>query len=149
MKKYVILGVVLALCLPTLLFCKEESNRLIGYWLTGDKSMKIEIYENGDSTLAGKIIWLKEPNTTNGKPPKDIKNPDEKLRERPLLDLVILTGLVQDGSTKYKSGKFYEPNSGKTYSANVELVNNNTITIRYFIGVPTLGRTDTWTRTAR
>jgi len=149
MKKYVILGVGLALCLPTLLFCKEDSNRLIGYWLTGDKSMKIEIYENGDSTFAGKIIWLKEPNTTNGKPPKDIKNPDEKLRERPLLDLVILTGLVQDGSTKYKSGKFYEPNSGKTYSANVELVNNNTITIRYFIGVPTLGRTDTWTRTAR
>ncbi len=98
MKKYVILGVGLALCLPTLLFCKEDSNRLIGYWLTGDKSMKIEIYENGDSTFAGKIIWLKEPNTTNGKPPKDIKNPDEKLRERPLLDLVILTGLVQDGA---------------------------------------------------
>ncbi|HQC31568.1 MAG TPA: DUF2147 domain-containing protein, partial [Candidatus Cloacimonas sp.] len=58
-------------------------------------------------------------------------------------------GLVPESSTKYKSGKLYDPHSGKTYSATIELVNNNTINIRYFIATPTLGRTDTWTRTAK
>jgi len=63
--------------------------------------------------------------------------------------MVILTGLIPESNTKYKSGKLYDPNSGKTYSATIELVNNNTINIRYFIATPTLGRTDTWTRTSR
>ena len=148
MKKYLIIGLAVVLCLPAFLFCKEETNRLIGYWLTGDKTMKIEIYDNGDSTFAGKIIWLKEPNDKNGKPKMDTKNPDEKLRTRPLLEMVILTGLIPESNTKYKSGKLYDPNSGKTYSATIELVNNNTINIRYFIATPTLGRTDTWTRSS-
>ena len=149
MKKYLIIGLALVLYIPTLLLGKEETNRLIGYWLTSDKSMKIEIYENADSTFAGKIIWLKEPNDKNDKPRKDSNNPDKKLQERPLLELVILTGLVPESSTKYKSGKLYDPHSGKTYSATIELVNNNTINIRYFIATPALGRTDTWTRTAK
>ncbi|MEN6445152.1 MAG: DUF2147 domain-containing protein [Candidatus Cloacimonas sp.] len=149
MKPFLLFLVAALICMPILLLGNEESNRLVGYWLTGDKTTKIEIFQNGDSTFAGKIIWLKEPNDSQGKPKKDVNNPNEKLRDRPLLNMVILTDLILESHTKYKNGKLYEPETGKTYSAKVELVNNNTITIRYFIGVPTLGRTDTWIRTTK
>lgn len=135
--------------LPLALFAQKESDRITGVWFNGEKSSKIEIYETKNGSFAGKIIWLKEPNDASGKPKLDSKNPDDKLKKRPIMDLVILTGLTSDGKTKYVNGKIYDPKSGKTYSAKAELTNNNTLALRGFIGVSLVGRTDTWTRTTK
>jgi len=148
MKHYFLILIASIICVPILLSGKEETDRIIGYWLTGDKATKIEIYQNEDGTFAGKIIWLQEPNDAKGNPKKDINNPDVKLQQQPLIDLIVLSDFVRENRNKYKNGEYYEPTTGKTYSAKIELINNNTITIRYFIGVPTLGRTDTWIRSS-
>lgn len=148
--KYLCL-VLLALCMlvPALLNAADTPDRIEGVWFNGEKSSKIEIFKTKDGNFAGRIIWLKEPNTTDGKAKLDSKNPDAKLQKRPLMNLVILTGLKADGKSKYVSGKIYDPKSGKTYSAKAELANNNTLNLRGFIGVSLVGRTDTWIRTTK
>ncbi|PKN73442.1 MAG: hypothetical protein CVU50_01630 [Candidatus Cloacimonetes bacterium HGW-Cloacimonetes-3] len=149
MKHIIIILIAIGMLLPLCLFAQKTPDRITGVWFNGEKSSKIEIYETKNGSFAGKIIWLKEPNNEAGKPKVDHKNPEEKLQNRPLMDLVILTGLVSDGNTKYKNGKIYDPKSGKTYSAKAELTNNNTLALRGFIGVALVGRTDTWTRTTK
>jgi len=150
MKHIIIIILALVLTIPAILFAQKviDTERITGVWFNGEKTSKIEIFETKSGAFAGRIIWLKEPNE-NGKPKVDKKNPDEKLQLRPLMDMVILTGLEADGKTKYKSGKIYDPKSGKTYSAKAELTNNNTLALRGFIGVSLVGRTDTWIRTTK
>jgi len=149
MKTTIFILLLLAMLLPMCLFAEKVSDRITGVWFNGEKTSKIEIYQTKDGSFAGKIVWLKEPNDVNGKARTDAKNPDAKLSSRPLMDLVILTGLSTDGKTKYKNGKIYDPKHGKTYSAKAELVNNNTLELRGFIGISLAGRTDTWIRTTK
>lgn len=149
MKHSIIILLALIMIVPAFLFAQKETDRITGVWYNGEKTSKIEIYETKSGSFAGKIIWLKEPNDEKGKAKVDHKNPEAKLQNRPLIDLVILTGLDPDGKTKYKNGKIYDPKSGKTYSAKGELINNNTLALRGFIGVSLVGRTDTWTRTTK
>jgi uncharacterized protein (DUF2147 family) len=149
MKHSLIILLALIMIVPAFLFAQKETDRITGVWYNGEKTSKIEIYETKSGSFAGKIIWLKEPNDEKGKAKVDHRNPEAKLQNRPLIDLVILTGLDPDGKTKYKNGKIYDPKSGKTYSAKGELINNNTLALRGFIGVSLVGRTDTWTRTTK
>ena len=143
--------VLLALILifPIMLIAQEATDRIEGVWFNGEKTSKIEIFKTKDGSYAGRIIWLKEPNNEQGKAKVDYKNPETKLQSRPLMNLVILTGLSADGKSKYTGGKIYDPKSGKTYSAKAELTNNNTLALRGFIGVSLVGRTDTWIRTTK
>ncbi|GAB1367383.1 DUF2147 domain-containing protein [Candidatus Cloacimonadaceae bacterium] len=147
MKVYLITLLALILLIPAAILAAEPNDRLEGVWFNGEKTSKIEIYKTKDGSFAGKIVWLKEPNTPDGKAKLDSKNPDAKLQKRPLLNLVIVSGLKSDGKGKYADGKIYDPKSGKTYSAKAELTNNNTLALRGFIGVSLVGRTDTWIRT--
>lgn len=149
MKHSLIILLALALVLPIMLFAEVTNDRIEGVWFNGEKTSKIEIFETKNGDFAGRIIWLKTPNNEQGVPKVDNKNPDAKLQKRPLMNMVILSGLTIDGKTKYKSGKIYDPKSGKTYSAKAELVNNNTLSLRGFIGVSLVGKTDTWTRTTK
>ena len=107
MKHYFLILIASIICVPILLSGKEETDRIIGYWLTGDKATKIEIYQNEDGTFAGKIIWLQEPNDAKGNPKKDINNPDVKLQQQPLIDLIVLSDFVRENRNKYKNGKYY------------------------------------------
>ncbi|RXH56036.1 hypothetical protein GRAN_2893 [Granulicella sibirica] len=77
----------------------------------------------------------------------DAMNPDATLRDRPLCGLRIGDGFKPDSPTTASGGQIYDPMSGKTYSAKMES-KGDTLKLRGYIGVPTLGRTETWTRTA-
>lgn len=140
--------ILIALCFVLPAFA-QAADRITGVWFNGEKSSKIEISETEDGTFVGKIIWLREPNDEKGKAKLDAKNPDAKLAKRPLMELQVLSDLSYDGKSKYSGGKIYDPKSGKTYSAKAEMVNNNTLSLRGFIGISLAGRTDTWIRTTK
>jgi uncharacterized protein (DUF2147 family) len=146
MKKLILPILALLFILPIF---AQNADRITGVWFNGEKSSKIEISQAKDGSFIGKIVWLKEPNDTAGKPKTDAKNPDEKLTKRPLIELQVLSGLTYNGKGKYSGGKIYDPKSGKTYSAKAEMPNNNTLALRGFIGIALAGRTDTWTRTTK
>lgn len=146
MKQHVLKSVMmLALVLVCSLAAKAQSPKAItGLWWNAEKTAKVEVYEEGGKYY-GKIVELVEPNE-NGKPKTDKENPNDNLKSRPLKGLVILTDLEHDSGNEFEDGEIYDPKSGKTYSCNAELVNNNQLNLRGYIGFSLIGRTSTWTR---
>jgi uncharacterized protein (DUF2147 family) len=116
----------------------QSSNNILGIWISEKRDGKIEIYQQGDK-LFGKIVWTKIAGA------KDDKNPDTKLRNKPLLGLVILTNFKNDGANQWSDGKIYDPESGKTFSCNMKLKEGK-LEIRGYVGISMFGRTSVWTR---
>lgn len=123
-----------------------EADLVTGTWLVQDKNAKVKIYgKNGK--YYGKIIWLEEPNDENGKPKVDKENPEESLRSRPLLGLVMLRGFEYDEDLEWDDGEIYDPKNGKTYSCKMTLdEDGKTLDVRGYIGFSFIGRSQTWTR---
>lgn len=101
----------------------------------------IDIYKSGNNFF-DKIICLKEP-FRNGKPKVDDKNPDNKIKDKPVIGLVILMDFVFDGKDEWTDGKIYDRKNGKTYSF-MEFENKDKLKIRGYIGIALIGRTTYW-----
>ena len=127
-----------------LLFAPGVSvSSLAGNWATQDKSVVQVLPCGGDGTLCIKIAAIGRSDV----PRTDRMNPDASQQGRALCGLTIGTGFVPDGMDKAKDGKIYDPNSGKTYSAQMQ-GQGDTLKLRGYIGVSLLGRTETWHRAA-
>lgn len=138
MKKASLLTLIFTLG-SFLVQANSNADAIVGEWLSQEKDGKITVFKQGEQYF-GKISWGK----TTGR--KDGKNPDEKLRSRELLNMVILKNFKFTGST-WENGTIYDPNSGKTYDCILKLKDGNkTLDIRGFVGAPMFGRTSTWTR---
>ena len=130
-------------------FSQTEGNEIIGNWWNQEKEAQIEIYKNGN-TYSGKIIWLKEPNDTEtGKPKLDKKNPDKKLRSRPILGSDLLYGFAFDKSeNEWTGGTIYDAREGKTYKCYIKFNADKTLKVRGYIGAAWMGfgKTNIWTK---
>lgn len=121
-----------------------KADDILGEWYTDGNKSVIQIYKNKHDYYFGKIIWLKDPNE-NGKPKVDKENPDPKLKQQPLIGLIILRSFKFDDS-KWTNGTIYDPENGKTYKCTIRMDDRNTLFVRGYIGVSAIGRTTTWTR---
>lgn len=122
-----------------------NSDDILGVWLNEDKDAHVEIYKEGDKYF-GKIVWLKFPiDEETGKPKVDDENPDEDLRDQPVLGLVLLKDFVFD-LDEWDSGTIYDPKNGKTYDCYMELKDDDNLKIRGYIGISLLGRTTYWSK---
>jgi len=120
-------------------------DQINGTWLSEDKDGKIEIFRSGN-TYYGRLLWGKYVLDENGKPRHDVKNPDPKLRDSLLQNMIILTGLLyKDG--KWQDGKIYDPISGKAYSVSITFRDGD-LALRGYIGIEMLGKTTIWKRIA-
>ncbi len=148
MKKIIIL-LILSLFFSHLLYSQsKKTDEIIGKWITENGEAKVEIFKIGE-IYYGKIIWLNEPiDKDTGKPKKDKNNPDQKLKERPIMGLVIVSGFIFDGKNHWEEGTIYDAKSGKTYNCYINFENLNKIKVRGYIGKSWmgLGRTTYWTR---
>ncbi|NTV11099.1 MAG: DUF2147 domain-containing protein [Zoogloea sp.] len=67
-------------------------------------------------------------------------------RGQPLLGMTILTGLKKDGG-EYRGGEILDPENGRVYRCRMTLLDQGErLEVRGFIGVPALGRSQTWQR---
>lgn len=128
----------------TLVQAQQNKGLPLGIWANADKEARFQIYKCGEK-LCGKIIWLKEP-LLNGKPKIDSKNPDEKKREQPILGMVFLKSFEQVGENKWDNGTIYDPQSGKTYSCYMKMLDKNKMEVKGYIGIALVGRSQIWTR---
>jgi uncharacterized protein (DUF2147 family) len=118
---------------------------LTGTWLVQDGSAKVKIEKAGEK-YTGKIVWLKDPTDPDGKPKLDIKNPASSLQGRPVLGLPLLKDFVYDEDNVWTDGIIYDPDSGKTYSCKITMLNNQSMEVRGYVGISLFGRTETWKR---
>ena len=67
-------------------------------------------------------------------------------KDKPIVGMVIVSGLKKDGS-EYNGGEILDPNNGKVYKSKLEVADGGKkLKVRGYIGVPLLGRSQTWER---
>ena len=142
MKTSYLLFAVLLLCIVPKARAQSPQS-IIGTWLSESRDGKILIYQSGNKFF-GKLIGGNKLYDEKGNQRKDIFNPDEQLKKRPLLNLIILSDFIySDG--KWKQGHVYDPNNGKLYNAALTLKSNQ-LEIRGYVGISLFGRSTVWTR---
>ena len=122
-----------------------EGDLILGVWESGSGKARVKIDKLGEKYF-GRIVWLREPNNEEGKPKVDKNNPDEKLRNTPLLGYRMLKDFVYTGEKNWEDGTIYDPENGSTYSCEITMTDENTLDVRGFIGLSVFGRTDVWKR---
>ncbi len=127
------------------------SGNVSGLWKTDGGDSRLELFNCGDK-ICGKIVWLKVPNYIDrmdgpvGKTKVDLKNPDKALRNKPILGLQVMKGLTAKGNNKWENGICYDPESGKSYKCNMQLVTPERLKLRGYIGISLIGKTFGLTR---
>ena len=129
-----------------------------GTWVTeqkepGDPFSHVEIFEK-NGRYAGRIVWLSQPlyrddEDESGRPRRDRENPDEALRDRPILGLEIMHSFrFDDGDGKWVDGRIYDPENGKEYRCKVTMKDPDTLEIFGYVkvGFVKLGRNTRWVR---
>lgn len=126
----------------------QEADQITGIWWNDEKTTKINV-EKKNGKYIGSIVYMIPEKYENGQPPKDDNNPDEKLRDRSLIGLQILSDFEYDSKDKeWENGKIYDPKSGKTYDCYAWLENDDLLKLKgYVAGIRLLGRSSEWYRT--
>lgn len=120
------------------------NDSILGYWLSENEKAVIEVYKK-DAQYFGKMVWLRDQYTGKVPNPLDINNDDQGLQKRKLIGLDILTNF-KFKNDEYIGGQVYDPESGNTYTSYLELVEENKLKLRGYVGIPLFGRSSYWLR---
>lgn len=123
-------------------WASAQSSTVLGYWREPGGAV-LHIFPC-DHRLCAEIARLAPGN----RPVRDVHNPDPKLRNRPLCGLRIGTGFEQVDPQHARGGRLYDPKSGRTYRGQMS-AEGNFLHLRGYVGLPILGRTETWVRSAQ
>lgn len=96
-----------------------------GLWRTDDGKAVIRISACGDR-LCGRIAEVLDSGP--GVPRTDVNNPDPRLRTRPLVGLLTLSGFARHGKI-WDGGRAYDPKSGKSYRSTLQLESDGSLKV--------------------
>lgn len=125
-----------------------QNNSPVGLWKTVDdetgkvKSLVRITESNGE--LTGKIEKLFRDPSQDQNPKCD--KCEGAMKDQPIIGMTILSGLKKDGDS-WTGGHVTDPGKGKTYNAKVTVKDDGKkLDMRGYMGMPMLGRTQTWIR---
>ncbi|MEZ5658559.1 MAG: DUF2147 domain-containing protein [Burkholderiaceae bacterium] len=108
---------------------------------TGAAKSLVRISREGDA-LVGAVEQILTPGKENAL----CEACEGERHGKPVLGMRILWDVVQQGD-EYGGGRILDPANGKTYKVKLWLGDDpNTLTVRGYIGLPLLGRSQTWQR---
>lgn len=124
----------------------------VGTWTqvddaTGKPKSIIEITAQPDGTLQAvvKQVLFSDQGTTH---PICDKCEGER-HNQPVVGMTIMWGVKADGDNDWAGGQILDPGKGKIYKVKLSLADNGEkLDVRGYIGMPMLGRTQTWLRKA-
>jgi uncharacterized protein (DUF2147 family) len=100
-----------------------------GIWAKDDGSAKMEVKKCGRG-ICSKIVWLRDPNDSRGKPLHDVRNENTSMRDRPIIGLQLFSNTVPTDSNAWV-GNVYNPEEGKIYSdVKITLASRNQIVLK-------------------
>lgn len=143
-KRIVLLGA--SLLFPVVVLAQATSP--VGLWRniddkTGKPRALVRVTE-AQGTLQGRIERV-FPAPGESPDPKCVKCEGAN-RNAPVVGLLIMTELRKTGD-EYADGQILDPDSGSTYRSRVRLLENGQkLSVRGYIGIPALGRTQVWIR---
>lgn len=107
-----------------------STTRLEGLWIKDSKDLIINVYKYKNS-FRGKIHWFKDENSTKRKY-------DNGLNKDEWLDRDVLFDFEPVAENEWH-GKIFNPKTGKTYNAYLEITENNVVIVNPYIIVPIIG----------
>lgn len=137
MKKYTLALLIALAPIPA------NAGDIKGTWLTDEGKARV-LMEPCGSNVCGKIIWLKEPNDSSGKPLVDGRNENKSLRTRPIMGLQ-LAQFASNGNGGWK-GDIYNPEEGKSYTVDAAIQADGSLRIKGCILGGLVCDGQTWTR---
>lgn len=125
----------------------------VGTWQTIDDVTHkpkaiIEISEASNHTLSGRIVKVINP-----EPGHELCKACEGAKHnQPIVGMTILENLSQSkrDPMEWSGGQILDPKNGKLYRCKMTLIENGyRLNVKGYIGIPLLGRTQTWNRVQR
>ena len=107
---------------------------------TGQAKSIVEVYEQ-NGKIYGKVVEILNPAKKDSKCTK-CKGVD---KDKPINGLVIIKGLTKDGN-EWTDGDILDPQKGKLYSCTIKLDGADKLSVRGYMGISMLGRSQTWHR---
>ena len=112
---------------------------------TGSSKAVLDIRKEKNGSYTAKIVKITPRPGYNAKE-TCVKCP-APYTNQPILGMDILKGLQHISNGSYANGKIIDPLSGNIYSTKAKLSSNgNRLTLRGYVGVSALGRSQTWLR---
>src|SRR5688572_22754325 len=136
--------ILLVFSILLLSFSPPGADSILGVWKNSSGKGHIRIYKQDDKYY-GRIVWLKDGMDAEGNPKLDKKNTDPSKRKNSLLGMVMLKDFNYDDG-EWKGGRIYNPSDGKEYKGLMKLKDQKTLTVRGYMGISLIGKSDTWTR---
>lgn len=128
---------------------QSKSDAVLGKWLATDQSVAVEVYKQSGQYRA-KVIWFDEKLGT-GKPMHtrtDFENPDPKLRNRKILGMEVLEGLVYNPKkNEWEHGKIYDASSGRFWDSAAHITGQGLLKVRGYWKFKWIGKSLTFKRT--
>ncbi len=124
--------------------CNGQS--ILGIWQTIDDKTKkpasyVEIYEV-NQTLFGRVTEI----IKEGSDPNAVcESCTGDRKDQPIVGMDILEGLTKQGN-QWTGGTILDPENGKTYQCYIEMVSEDKLKLRGYIGLALIGRTQYWYR---
>ena len=85
-----------------------------GIWAKEDGSAKMEVKKCGRG-ICSKIVWLRSPEDSRGRPLRDARNENTSMRDRPIIGLPLFANMVAIDLSTWQ-GSVYNPEEGKIYT---------------------------------
>ena len=151
MRSWLVAGVAALMVMPAW----AQAPSVQGTWLTASGRAEVRIESCADpatGALCGFIAGLINPRGPDGvvvapEAATDFRNEDPALRSRKVLGMPLIWGFKKTSDPNvFESGKIYNGENGKTYSANISLQTDGTLRLRGYVGSPMFGETQVWTR---
>ena len=134
--------IVITLTMTLVIVLKSYGQSIEGIWknIQNDEVQShIEVFES-DGKIHAKVVEL-FPTSLITLCHK-CKGEDKGAR----LTDVLLVNNMKSNDHKWTDGKILDPKSGKKYACQIELVDDNTLKIRGYVGNPLFGKTFYWHR---
>ncbi len=116
-----------------------------GIWQTQAGDAKVQVSRCGGS-LCGKVVWLRQPTDSAGRPQLDDKNQNPSLRTRPIIGIQLFIDMKPSAPNTW-TGRIYNADDGQSYSSTVSQIDAGRLEVRGCVGA--LCGSETWSRTTR
>ena len=146
MKNFKILAALLLSVSSSAVFAEDIS----GSWKniddkTGSSKAILEIRQETNGTYTAKIVKVTPRPGYTAK--ETCVNCPAPYTDKPILGMDVLKGLKPTAGSNFTQGKIIDPLSGHIYSMKAKLSpNGKRLTLRGYVGVSALGRSQTWIR---
>nr|WP_100249430.1 DUF2147 domain-containing protein [Paraburkholderia ginsengiterrae] len=126
----------------------DTSGTPVGVWQTIDDrthepTALVQIVQNGDGTLSGKIV---SGLAGNNSPERRCTECTDERKDQKIEGMTIVKEMKRDND-EWDGGKILDPLNGKEYSCKMHLeAGGQKLVVRGYIGISLLGRSQIWTR---